>query len=123
MQQRPELPAYALAGLLVAAIAALAGVHVTVPTVLPYALLGVLGVAGGVSLPGLLARNEPLSASQSPEQLSPGVIQPAPTPPVPVTPVTDVTQLTAVPPLAPTVAAPPVAPTVAAPPVTPPAGG
>ena len=106
--QRPELPAYALAGVLVAAIAALAGIHVAVPTVLPYALLGVLGVAGGVSLP-LFGRNEPLSATQSLEQASPGVTtspQPAPPPVTAVTPVTDVTQLTAVPPIT-----PPAAPT------------
>ena len=105
---RPELPAYALAGLLVAAIAALAGIHVTVPTVLPYALLGVLGVAGGVSLPGLLARNEPLSATQSPQQPVPSVMTSSPpsaAPAAALTPVTDVTGMTAAPPAAPTVAA------------------
>ena len=96
---RPELPAYALAGLLVAAIAALAGIHVTVPTVLPYALLGVLGVAGGVSLP-LFGRNEPLSGTQDAQLPAPGVIpapQPLTAPVLPVTPVTDVTAQTATP--------------------------
>lgn len=111
--QRPELPAYGLAAILIAAIAALAGIHVAVPTVLPYALLGVLGVAGGVSLPGLLTRIEPLSATQSAEQPATRVIPPAATtlPAVaPLTPVTDVTGLTAVPPPAPAAAAaPPVA--------------
>lgn len=110
MNARPELPAYVLAVALVAAIAALAGIRVGVPDVLPGALLAVLGVAGGVSLP-LFGRNEPLSAPQSPAAATPGVI-PSPqlvaAPVTPVTPVTDVTQLTAVPTPAP--AAPPVPP-------------
>lgn len=97
MKTRPELPAYGLAALLVAAIAALAGVHVTVPTVLPYALLGVLGVAGGVTLPALIngissptsTSAEPLSATQPAETTAPQVLAPpalaaSPSAPAPV---------------------------------------
>lgn len=102
MNTRPEVPAYALAGLLVAAIAALAGLHTDVPSVLPYALLAVLGVAGGVSLP-LGHHGEPLNATQSPQPAAPEVI---PAPPVSVPAV-----------VAPN---PPVSP---APPVVPPAAG
>lgn len=88
MIRRPELPAYLLAGLLIAAIAVLAGIRVDVPTVLPGALFAVLGVAGGVSLP-LTTRNEPLSGPQSAEQPDPGVVaspQPAAPPVTAVTP-------------------------------------
>ena len=112
MNTRPEIPAYALAIALVAAVATLAGIGANVPDVLPGALLAVLGGAVGVSVP-LLARNEPLSAPQTAEQPAPGGIPsppPAPAPVTPVTPVTDVTGLTAVPTLAP---APPPAPPAA----------
>jgi len=106
---RPELAAYALAIALVAAIATLAGLKVDVPTVLPYTLLAVVGVAGGVSLP-LIGRNEPPSAAQSPEQPTPGVIPPASvaTPVVPPAPAMQVPAT--VTPIIPTVApAPPAA--------------
>lgn len=63
---RPELPAYGLAGLLITAIAVLAGLHASIPAVLPYALLAIVGAGAGVSLNALSATQ----SGQSPASTS-----------------------------------------------------
>lgn len=93
MSNRPEWPHVLLAALLVIALAVLTALHDTVPSVLEGALLFVLGVGGGVSLPyvsrGVVPSEAPAAAPvSSATQVTATTPQPAPpaAPPEPVAP-------------------------------------